>query len=84
LAYSNWLNNNDLNHLKNCTCYTGITRLSIDTNLDVYNAMCKTKKLGNLATGWNLLPEAITCPHERCTANTDDLMTRRYKNIKDE
>ena len=79
LIYANWLNNNDLNHFQGWECYTGVTRIHITTNQDVYNGLCLTDKLGNLNTGWNLRTKPLTCPNEKCTANTDDLMTRRSK-----
>lgn len=77
--FSNWLNNSDLNHFTGWECYTGTYRIIIDKNLDIYNGFCYTKKLGNLDTGWDLLPEKIICPNARCTSNSDDLMTRKRK-----
>lgn len=83
LLSANWLNNNDLNRFQNWRCFTGVNRIVITENLDVYNAACQTKFLGNLNTNWELLNDPITCPNIKCTSNTDDLMTRRYNSGDD-
>ena len=79
LIYANWLNNNELNNFEGWECYTGTYRIFIDKSLDVYNAMCHSTHMGNLNTGWDLVDKIIICPNKRCTGNTDDLMTRRYR-----
>jgi hypothetical protein len=34
--------------------------------------------LGNLETGWELLPAQTVCTRDRCTGCTDDLMAAKH------
>lgn len=76
--FADWLHNEKLDYWKGWSCDSGITRLSIEDNFDVYSARCHNDYLGNLNTGWNLLEESI-CKRERCTGCTDDLILKKSK-----
>lgn len=78
--FANWIHNQKLDYFKGWYCEAGITRLSIDTNGNVYSGECKDSRLGNLDTGWQLLNEETAhCKRDRCTGCTDDLIVKKYQ-----
>lgn len=74
---ANWIHNQNLDHWKDWTCDVGHNRIYIDPELDVYSGECLNDKLGNLNTGWELLPKPTVCVKERCTGCTDDLLATK-------
>lgn len=79
LVDANWIHNQGLDTWQNWSCNAGKDRIYVDANLDVHSGECKNDGLGNILTGWNLLPDATICQRPRCTGCTDDLLQRKNK-----
>lgn len=79
-VYANWIHNEKLDNFKDWNCNAGITRISIDKNLEVFSGECKNDYLGNAISGFDLNQQTI-CKRERCTGCTDDLIVKKSKNV---
>jgi hypothetical protein len=71
---ANWLHNEKLDDWFGWTCDAGHKRISIDKDFDVRSAVCHNDYLGNIFTGWDILPVPTVCKKDRCTGCTDDLL----------
>lgn len=76
---ANWLHNQQLDYWKDWSCDAGYHRIYIDAEQDVYGGQCLNDKLGNLETGWELLPSPTICKRDRCNGCTDDLLQLKRK-----
>lgn len=82
-VYANWMHNSGLDNWQGWLCDAGVTRIYIDSELDVYGGMCLNSKLGNIQTGWGLHDERVECNRPRCTGCTDDLIvSKKMKGIQ--
>jgi hypothetical protein len=79
---ANWIHNSGLDMWQGWSCDTGHNRIFINAESDVYGGECLNDKLGNLNTGWDLLPGPTVCNKSRCTGCTDDLMATKSKSEK--
>jgi hypothetical protein len=77
LVYANWMHNEEIDNFKNWKCDAGVTRISIDANLNVYSGECKNDYLGNAQSDFELNQQTV-CKRERCTGCTDDLMVKKH------
>lgn len=77
--YSNWLNNNQLNAWLGWHCEAGVTRISIDKNLEIWSGECHNDRLGDSAQGWELISHHSVCRRHHCTGCTDDLLVAKWK-----
>lgn len=55
-------------------CKAGSSRIMIEADLSVYSGECLNDKLGNLKTGWELLPAHTICKRAQCTGDVSDLI----------
>ena len=76
-VYANWLHNENLDQWKDWVCYSGVLRLSIDKELNVFNSECKSVYLGSALHGFEML-EQTKCPKNNCTGCTDDLIVAKH------
>jgi len=79
--YANWMHNNQLDQFQDWHCEAGATRIWIDKNLNVWSGECANDHLGDMHTDWNLLPKPTTCQRKTCTGCTDDLLTKKWKQV---
>lgn len=77
-VFSQWLANEDLIQWKGWECVAGHKRLYI-INGEVYGGACRQDHLGNLETGWDILPTPTICRLEKCSVNTEDLVINKQK-----
>jgi hypothetical protein len=75
---ANWLHNQELDRWQGWLCDAGHNRLYIGPDFDIYGGECCNDQLGNLETGWELLPTQTVCTKTRCTGCTDDLMAAKH------
>jgi hypothetical protein len=76
-VFGNWLHNQKLDHWTDWHCKTGVTRLYIDKNLQVFNGECSTQLLGHALSDFEQ-NEFTVCSRPTCTGCTDDLITEKY------
>ena len=68
------------NKYRDWLCWAGITSLRINANGDVFNATCRTQKLGNIQDEFTMNNEPQRCPSDWCTCAADLNTTK----VKDE
>jgi len=76
---ANWIHNQHLDRWQGWQCNAGHKRLLIDENFNVFSGECLNDTLGNVLTGWKLLPMPTTCHQSTCTGCTDDLLVEKFK-----
>jgi hypothetical protein len=82
LIEGNWLHNQDLDHWKGWQCNAGYSRISIDSDNNVYGGQCANDHLGKLDSNWQLLPGPTVCKKDRCNGCTDDLIAKKQKSFE--
>lgn len=63
---------NEKNKFKGWLCWAGIQNLTIDSNGDVYRAICKVGgKLGNIYEDFEISTAPVLCTKTNCTCAAD-------------
>jgi len=70
---SNWIHNNNLDSWLGWSCDAGYKKLDIDKDFNIYSAVCKNDRLGNLFDRWHVLDAPTQCRKARCSECADDL-----------
>ncbi len=62
----------DQNCFRNWECWAGIQNISIDSNGDVWRAICRQgEKLGSIYSDFDLATSTVICRKERCNCAAD-------------
>ena len=78
------LHNEDLHHWDGWICYAGVDSICIDSELNVYNAVCKQTLIGNLSqivstnTSLELPTTPTKCDNPKCSACGADLQLSKF------
>lgn len=70
---ANSLHNGGVDYWQGWECSSGLNRLSIVANFDVFGSLCKNDYLGNIFTEWDIYDAPTICKQPRCIGCADDL-----------
>jgi MoaA/NifB/PqqE/SkfB family radical SAM enzyme len=80
--FSDQLFNNDLHHWQGWICNAGYDGIYIESDFNVYSAVCYNDNLGNLFDdNFSLLKTPTVCRQEKCTSCSYDLGMSKKKEV---